>query len=88
MTSHVDGNALAGPLSELFSADMTCASCRCASCGDVADLAEAMVYQKPNTYIVRCHRCGAMLLTIIQGSHRTRLELSGVAALSVPRPGT
>ncbi|MDQ1572918.1 MAG: hypothetical protein QOH44_477, partial [Actinomycetota bacterium] len=47
MMSHLDGNAIAGPLSEIFGADMTMASGRCGGCGDVSPLAMAMVYLKP-----------------------------------------
>ena len=36
MIGHVDGNALAGVLSELFRFDVTTARMRCASCGDLA----------------------------------------------------
>jgi Family of unknown function (DUF6510) len=81
---HVDGNALAGPLSEIFSVDMTTASGTCASCGDLSVLATAMVYLKPKTLIVRCHVCDSILLTIIQSSHETRIELSGMTNLTIP----
>ncbi len=80
---HVDGNALAGPLSEIFSVDMTMATGTCASCGDASPLATSMVYLKPKTWIVRCHVCDAVLLTIIQSSTATRIELAGMASLSI-----
>jgi ribosomal protein S27E len=80
---HVDGNALAGPLSEIFSADMTMATATCASCGDHSPLATSMVYLKPKTWVVRCHVCDAVLLTIIQSSTSTRIDLAGMASLSI-----
>jgi hypothetical protein len=80
---HVDGNVLAGPLSEIFRADMTMASGTCASCGDSSPLAMAMVYLKPNTFIVRCHVCDSIVLTIIQSSRETRIDLSGLASLVI-----
>ena len=80
---HVDGNALAGPLAEIFSVDMTTASGTCASCADSSPLAMAMVYLKPKTFIVRCHVCDAVLLTIIQSSSETRITLSGIASLTL-----
>jgi hypothetical protein len=80
---HVDGNVLAGPLSEIFSVDMTMATGTCASCGDAAPLATSMVYLKPKTYIVRCHVCDSVLLTIIQSSQATRIDLSGMASLTI-----
>jgi Family of unknown function (DUF6510) len=81
---HVDGNALAGPLSEIFRADMTMATGTCASCGDASPLATSMVYLKPKTYIVRCHVCEAILLTIRQSASATRVDLSGIASLTLP----
>jgi hypothetical protein len=83
---HVDGNALAGPLSEIFTVDMTTATGTCASCGDSSPLAMAMVYPKPNTFIVRCHVCDSILLTIIHSSRETRIDLNGLASLTIPTP--
>ncbi len=81
---HVDGNALAGPLSEIFTVDMTTASGTCATCRDFSPLAMAMVYPKPNTFIVRCHICDSILLTIIQSSRETRIDLTGMSSLAIP----
>ena len=81
---HVDGNVLAGPLSDIFSVDMTTASGTCASCRDSSPLAMAMVYLKPKTYIVRCHVCDSILLTIIQSSRETRIYLAGMVSLTIP----
>ncbi len=55
MQRHLDGNVLAGPLSELFRQDMTIALGTCAGCGDVAALAQAMVYDLAPGWTVRCH---------------------------------
>jgi ribosomal protein S27E len=85
MTSHVDGNALAGPLSEIFLTDMTSASGRCAGCGDISPLAMAMVYTKPKAFIVRCHVCDSVLITLIQSSDRNWIDLEGLTALTIAR---
>jgi ribosomal protein S27E len=82
---HVDGNALAGPLSEVFDFDVTTASVRCASCGATAMLAEAMVYEKPHSFIVRCASCDAVLIVVLQKAHSTELDLSGTAWMQIPR---
>jgi hypothetical protein len=81
---HVDGNALAGPLSEIFNADMTMAAGTCATCADTSVLATAMVYLKPRTFVVRCHVCDSILLTMIRSSGETRLDLSGLSSLTIP----
>ncbi len=82
--SHVDGNVLAGPLSELFEFDATSASVRCSTCGDVAELARAMVYLKPHAYIVRCSACDGVLMVLLQKHDATEMDLSGIAWMSVP----
>ncbi len=82
---HVDGNALAGPLSEVFDFDVTTASARCDACGATAMLAEAMVYEKPHSFIVRCGSCDAVLMVVLQRADATELDLSGIAWLHVPR---
>src|SRR5262245_8693784 len=58
MTDHVDGNALAGPLSSLFTPDLTTATAVCAGCGRADALAADPVYGAPMGLIVRCPGCG------------------------------
>lgn len=81
--THLDGNVLAGPLSELFRDDMTTATGRCAACGDVSVLAEALVYDAAPGWCARCHACGEVLFTLVRAGGRLRLDLRGVTALEV-----
>ncbi|MET0990545.1 MAG: DUF6510 family protein [Glaciihabitans sp.] len=81
---HVDGNALAGPLSEYFRVDVTTAVGRCAGCGDVAQVARAMVYPDEMGFVVRCSRCDQVLMTLVNGPDRSWLDLSGVSNLQLP----
>ncbi len=81
--THLDGNVLAGPLSELFRDDMTTATGRCAHCGDVSVLAEAVVWDAAPGWCVRCHVCGDVLMTLVQTGSRLRVDLRGVTALEV-----
>lgn len=82
--AHLDGNVLAGPLSELFHADMTTASGRCAGCGDESALARAMVYESGHDFVVRCVECDTVLLTVVHTPGDVRLELRGVGFLRIP----
>jgi hypothetical protein len=82
---HVDGNVLAGPLSELFRFDLTTTSGECRRCGDVTVLARAMVYLDPSGYVARCCTCGEVLLTVVIGPDRTWVDLHGIAGLQIPR---
>jgi hypothetical protein len=81
--THLDGNVLAGPLSELFAADMTAAVGRCLGCGDEAALACARVYPDDMGYVVRCRACGDVLMTLVRGPGDVRVEMRGIAVLRV-----
>ena len=82
--SHLDGNVLAGPLSEVFREDMTTASGTCAACGDVKVLAQAMVYLDGPGWTVRCSLCDAVMLTLVRIGDRLRIDLRGMATLDAP----
>jgi ribosomal protein S27E len=81
MASHVDGNALAGILSELIDFDATTASGQCRSCGDDLLLARAMVYADAPGMVARCYNCGEVLLVVITGGAGPRMFLHSLANL-------
>ncbi len=85
MPSHLDGNALAGPLSEVFASDMTASRGRCANCGDVSVLAQALVYPTETGTVAKCAACGSVLLTLVAEDDRMWVSLSGLSAFEVPR---
>ena len=88
---HLDGNVLAGPLTELFGRDMTLATGRCSGCGDVTVLATALVYPDAPGFTVRCRICRDVLFTLVQadegdaGDQRMWLDLRGLTGLQPPR---
>ena len=53
-TDFVDGNALAGPLREIFATDVTVAVGRCAGCGRVGAVATLRVYDRGPGLVARC----------------------------------
>jgi len=79
----LDGNAMAGPLRELFSVDVVSAQCACAQCGATAPLAEHMVYADAPALIVRCRTCTGVVLRYAGDRRRMRLDLSGARLLVV-----
>ncbi|MBL0885203.1 DUF6510 family protein [Myceligenerans indicum] len=85
MSSHLDGNALAGALSDVFQGDVTAASARCAGCGAVSVLAEAMVYPDAPGLVVRCASCDHVLATIVEAGDRVFLSLSGMSTIELRR---
>lgn len=60
----LDGNVLAGPLSEAYGAEVTAVLVRCLACSDEAALAQAVVHVGAG-YVVRCRGCDAVLLTVV-----------------------
>lgn len=76
---HIDGNALAGPLAELFAFDATMASARCGGCGAVELLATAMVYRDAMGAVARCGHCDHVLMTIVEANGRTWVSMPGAA---------
>lgn len=83
MTTHLDGNAIAGLLMEIFAVDMTASHGECANCGDVAPLADTRVFMDAPGIVIRCRSCGDVLATIVDDGTRRRINLQGMAWLDV-----
>jgi hypothetical protein len=81
---HLDGNALAGPLSAVFADDLTVATAVCAGCGRVERIATLPVFGAPMGLIARCPGCDLVLLGYTDLTVGRTLELSGMAALRFP----
>lgn len=79
----LDGNAAAGPLSEVFAFDITGATGRCAGCGHTTALAQVRLYTRAPGLVARCTRCDGVLLRLVEGADRTWLDLRGLAYLEV-----
>ncbi|MES1211951.1 MAG: DUF6510 family protein [Leifsonia sp.] len=82
---HVDGNALAGLLADLFTFDPTMAEMRCAGCGTVSMLATTMVYTDAMGAVARCPHCDEVVMTLVEGDGRAWLTLAGASAIEVHR---
>ncbi|WP_067572874.1 DUF6510 family protein [Nocardia acidivorans] len=82
--SFVDGNAIAGILSEIFTSDLTARGCRCGGCGVVEPLARALVYLNCPGAVVRCPHCTAVVLRITTTPTGRWLDLGEGAALCLP----
>jgi hypothetical protein len=81
---YADGNALAGPLREIFAVELTAASGRCASCGRVDAVAALRVYRDAPGAVARCPGCDAVLLRLVRGPERAWLDLRGLTCLEIP----
>jgi len=83
--THLDGNVLAGALSEIFTADVTTARGRCAGCGRTSPLAEAMVFTDAPGLVARCAGCDQVLATFVDAGDRVMVSLAGLSAVELRR---
>jgi hypothetical protein len=79
----VDGNAVAGLLSEVFAVDVTGATGTCANCGNVAAVGAVYAYVEAPGAVLRCPVCGCVLLRVVRSPDRLWLEMSGVRSLEL-----
>ncbi len=79
-----DGNAVAGALAELFSADMTQATGQCAGCGQRSALAQTHAYLGGPGIVLRCPTCDSVLLRLVRSPNQSWLDTSGLAYLEIP----
>jgi hypothetical protein len=85
-SAYTDGNALAGPLSEIFAVDVTAAHGRCSGCGRDDQVAELRVYDHAPGMVARCPGCDAVVIRLVRAPGRAFLDLRGVVALEIPLP--
>lgn len=83
--NHLDGNALAGPLVELFQVDMTMATGRCVSCRQPELLARASVYISAMGSVMRCRNCDSVLAVLVEIEGVQTLSLAGVTVVGSPQ---
>jgi Family of unknown function (DUF6510) len=79
--SHLDGNAAAGLLREVFAVDVTAAQGQCVGCGTIAAMAEARLFADAPGLVLRCAGCGGVLLRMVSGGGRHWLDVRGLAYL-------
>lgn len=82
----LDGNALAGMLSEVFAMDVTASRGACVRCGVVGALGEQHLYMNPGSpgAVLRCHRCEGMLLVVVHREGTLRVAAPGLRWMDIP----
>ena len=78
---HVDGNAAAGELSEIFWPELTDALATCAGCGVTGALALVHVYEAGIGTVLRCPQCDSVLMRIVHMTGETHMEMCGIRVL-------
>jgi Family of unknown function (DUF6510) len=80
-----DGNVLAGPMSEIFTTDVTTATVRCVGCGTTGPVATLRVYSRAPGMVARCPGCEEVVLRLVQTPGTAWLDLRGTFSLGIPR---
>lgn len=81
---HLDGNAAAGVLRDVFANEMTTASTSCSGCGKEGALGTLLAFGQPMGLILRCPVCEAAVIRIVRVPGHVRLDLSGIRQLNIP----
>jgi hypothetical protein len=79
---HLDGNAIAGVLEDLFGRDMTLASGKCSGCGAEREVGALHVYRGAGI-VVRCPDCDLVLVRIVSAGDRTWIDFRGLSTVQV-----
>ncbi|WP_405801519.1 DUF6510 family protein [Streptomyces sp. NBC_01506] len=82
--AYQDGNALGGPLSEIFAVDLTAAVGVCAGCGSTGPVARLRVYERAPGLVARCPDCARVVLRLVRGTDTAWLDLQGASSLAIP----
>ena len=81
----LDGNAVAGALSEIYGDDMTTVLAECASCGQVDPIGGLLAYVHAPGLVLRCSGCATVVLRIVHTTKRTLVDVRGKR---IPPPPT
>jgi ribosomal protein S27E len=85
---HLDGNAAAGPLSEIFALEATTVMVTCAGCGHRDALGAALLYASGPGTVVRCEGCSGVLLRYARMRGQLVLDVSGMGLLTATMTST
>jgi predicted enzyme related to lactoylglutathione lyase len=78
---HLDGNAAAGELSDVFTTEVTTAVATCAGCGTTGAMAQVHVYEAGMGTVLRCPSCDTVLMRVARFGGEVRMEMRGVRML-------
>ncbi len=81
----LDGNAVAGLLATVFSAELTASPGECAHCHTVSLVGTLRAYVRGPGVVLRCPACAEVVLRIVETPTATLIDSSGVARLRLER---
>jgi Family of unknown function (DUF6510) len=80
----LDGNAMAGPLREIFAVDVTAAMITCGGCGNEGAVATLRMWTPAAGQVGRCPKCDQVVLRVVRAPDRVFLDLRGAIRLEIP----
>jgi hypothetical protein len=82
----LDGNAVAGLLSDVFAAEMTTALVSCTHCGASGAVGAAHVYARGPGVVLRCPGCSGVIMRFARIRGRLVGDLRGVRTVELSAP--
>jgi uncharacterized protein DUF6510 len=83
----LDGNAAAGRLDQVFAFDATLAIVTCRTCATTGPLAELALYGRETGLVLRCRRCEAVNIRMLETDRVVNLDMSGVSRITFQKVG-
>lgn len=82
----LDGNAAAGRLGQFFAFDVTVALITCGECRHEGPIAELRLFGRDAGIVLRCRRCEAVNIRMLETPRSMNIDLSGSARITVAIP--
>lgn len=79
----LDGNAVAGDLTEVFARDVTTATICCGGCGSSAEMGAVRVYGGAMGSIFRCINCDTPVVRLVRTPRGFAIDMRGATHLLV-----
>ncbi len=83
---HLDGNAAAGVLADLFALDVTVAELACGGCGAAAAIGAMPLYGGAMGAVLRCGQCDTAVLRLTRTPRGLWLDMHATRRLFVATP--
>lgn len=80
-----DGNAAAGILDDVFSAEMTASPTECAACGREGEVGSLLAFTQAPGVVLRCPACESVMVRIVRSSRSIYLDARGAVYLRLDR---
>ena len=81
----VDGNAVAGLLASVFSAEVTASPGECATCHTVSMVGTMRAYVRGPGVVLRCPACAEVVIRIVETPTHTLVDVRGATVLRLRR---